>query len=99
MYKGYYSTKTPYKSPSPTLVLPLPPTGFELVCAQVVARHGCRALEGRKYDKLTMELWLQAKQEQALTELGQQFGNDLQYVIAINDKLGFVTDAYFLFSF
>ncbi|CAF2476800.1 unnamed protein product [Rotaria sp. Silwood2] len=87
-YKKYYSTKTPYKSPSSTLVLPLPPTGFELVCTQVLARHGCRALEGRKYDKLTMALWTQAKEEQALTEYGQQFGEDLQYFISINDKLG-----------
>ncbi|CAF0945736.1 unnamed protein product [Rotaria sordida] len=87
-HKTYYSTKTPYKSPSSTLALPLPPIGFELVCTQIIARHGCRALEGRKYDKLTMALWTQAKNEQALTKFGQKFGEDLQYFIAINDKLG-----------
>jgi hypothetical protein len=89
-HKGYYSSKTPYKPPPSTLVLPSPPMGFEIVCTQMVARHGCRALEGRKYDKLTMALWTQAKEEDALTEYGQQFGEDLQQFIAINDKLGFV---------
>jgi hypothetical protein len=89
-HKTYYSTKTPYKPPPSTLVLPLPPTGFELVCAQLVARHGSRALEGRKYDKLTMALWKQAKDEDALTEYGEKFGDDLRYFIAVNDKLGFV---------
>jgi len=88
--KSYYSTKTPYKPPHSTLALPLPPGGFELVCTQIVARHGCRALEGRKYDKLTMELWTQAKEEEALTEYGHKFGEDLRYFININDKLGFV---------
>jgi hypothetical protein len=89
-HKAYYSSKTPYKPPSSTLVLSLPPTGFELVCAQIVARHGCRALEGRKYDRLTMDLWTHAKEEGALTKLGEQFGEDLQYFIDVNDKLGFV---------
>jgi hypothetical protein len=88
--KAYYSTKTPYKPPLSTLILPLPPTGFELVCTQIVARHGCRTLEGQKYDKLTMALWTQAKDEDALTEYGHQLGEDLQYFIAVNNKLGFV---------
>jgi hypothetical protein len=88
--KKYYSTKTPYKPPSSTLNLPVPPTGFELVCTQIVARHGCRALEGRKYDKLVMALWTQAKEEEALTEYGNQFREDLRYFIDVNDKLGFV---------
>ncbi|CAF0907595.1 unnamed protein product [Adineta steineri] len=81
-----YSTKTPYNPPLCELVSP--PPEFELVCTQLVARHGCRTLEGRKYDKLTMELWTLAKKEEALTEYGEQFGNDLQYFIDVNDKLG-----------
>ncbi|CAF4587312.1 unnamed protein product [Rotaria socialis] len=87
-HKKYYSTKTPYKSPSPTVFLPPPPTGFELVCVQIVARHGSRALEGRKYDRLTTELWKQAKEEKTLTKYGEKFGDDLQHFIAANDKLG-----------
>ncbi len=89
-HKAYYTTKTPYKPPPSTLVLPSPPVGFELVCTQIVARHGCRALEGRKYDKLTMALWTQAKEEVALTESGQQFGEDLQDFIDVNNEIGFV---------
>jgi hypothetical protein len=88
--KRHYSTKTPYKSPPSTLALPLPPAGFEIVCTQIIARHGCRALEGRKYDTLTMALWTQAKEEDALTECGHKFGEDLRYFININDRLGFV---------
>jgi hypothetical protein len=89
-YKARYSSKTPYKPPSSVSALPPAPPGFELICTQIVARHGCRALEGRKYDKLTMALWTQAKEEGALTELGQKFGEDLRYFIFVNDKLGFV---------
>ncbi|UJR33520.1 hypothetical protein I4U23_020965 [Adineta vaga] len=85
---AFYSTKTPYKPPSSELIIPIPPADYELVCAQIVARHGSRALEGRKYDRLTMSLWLQAKEENALTELGRQFGNDLRYFIDINDQIG-----------
>ena len=88
--KAYYASKTPYKPPASTFVLPSPPSNFELVCVQIVARHGCRALEGRKYDRLTKELWTQAKEEDALTEFGEQFGEDLQEFISVNDKLGFV---------
>jgi hypothetical protein len=89
-HKACYSSKSTYKPPSSALVLPSPPSGFELVCTQMIARHGSRALEGRKYDKLTMALWTQAKQEGALTEFGQKFGEDLRYFISVNDKLGFV---------
>ena len=88
--KAYYASKTPYKPPPSTLVLPSPPSEFELVCAQVVARHGCRALEGRKYDRLTSELWRHAKEDDALTECGERFGEDLRHFISVNDELGFV---------
>ena len=88
--KAFYSSKTPYKPPASSLDLPAPPPGYEVVCAQILARHGCRALEGRKYDKLTMDLWTLAKDENALTEYGQQFGDDLQAFIRLNDRIGFV---------
>lgn len=88
--RAYYSTKTPYKSPSKSFDLPLAPLGFEIVCTQIVARHGCRALEGRKYDELTLALWQKAEKEDELTEFGYQFGKDLQYFISINDRIGFV---------
>lgn len=87
---AFYSTKTPYKPPSATLALPPPPPEYDLVCAQIFTRHGSRALEGRKYDTLTKALWIQAKEEDALTELGRQFGEDLQYFVDINDQIGFV---------
>ncbi|CAF1444082.1 unnamed protein product [Adineta steineri] len=86
--KSNYAYKTPYASPSPSLNLPLPPEGYELVCAQMVTRHGCRALRVLDFDSLTMKLWTQAKDEDALEEAGQQFGEDLQHLIAINDQIG-----------
>lgn len=66
------------------------PDGFEHVCTQLVARHGSRALEGRKYDQLTMALWEQGKIDGATTELGDLFGEDLKEYIRINDHVGFV---------
>ena len=89
-HTAFYSTKTPYKPPSSTLNLPPPPPEYDLVCAQIFTRHGSRALEGRKYDTLTKKLWIQAKEDNALTELGRQFGEDLQYFVDVNDQIGFV---------
>ena len=80
----------PYDPPSTTLVLPLPPTGFEQVCTQIVARHGCTTLLSRKLDITVMTLWKKAKEDDALTEHGEQFGEDLRYFSAVMDKLGFV---------
>ena len=89
-HKTYYSTRTPYKSPSSTLVLLSPPIGFELVCTQIFARHGCRTMKGRHAHKLTMALWTQAKEEDALTEFGQQLKEELRHFVAVNEKLGCV---------
>lgn len=93
--RGFYSTKTPYQPPPASLVLPLPPSGYEHVCTQLVARHGCRALEGRKYDQLTMALWEQAKLDGALTSLGDLFGEELKKFIDVNDRVGCVTSRPF----
>lgn len=89
-HKGFYSTKTPYQPPVSSLILPLPPAEYEHVCTQLIARHGCRALEGRKYDQLTMALWEQAKIDGALTPLGDLFGEELKTFIDVNDRVGYV---------
>jgi len=87
-HQRFYSTKTPYQAPSSSLILPLAPSGYEHICTQLVARHGCRALEGRKYDQLIMALWEQAKIDGALTPLGDIFGEELKKFIEVNDQVG-----------
>ena len=90
--RAFYSTKTPYQPPPYSLSLPIPPSGYEHVCTQLVARHGCRALEGRKYDQLTMALWEQAKLDGGVTEFGELFAEDLQNFITVNDQIGYVNN-------
>lgn len=98
-HQRFYSTKTPYQAPLLPLILSSAPSGYEHVCTQLVARHGCRALEGKKYDQLTMALWEQAKIDGALTPLGDIFGEELKKFIEVNDQVGCVTLTRLLTSF
>lgn len=88
--RSFYSSKTPYQPPPSTMYLQSPPIGFELICTQLLARHGSRSLEGTKYDYLSKALWEKAKLEGSLTALGEQFGEDLENFIKINDIIGLI---------
>ncbi|CAF1140326.1 unnamed protein product [Adineta ricciae] len=84
-HRSYYGTKAPYKVPVSSSHVP---KEFELVCSQMIVRHGCRTLKTVDFDRLTMMLWNQAKNENALTDYGRQFGEDIQDFMTITDRIG-----------
>lgn len=65
------------------------PAGYEPVHVEHIARHGSRFLSSKKYDDLLYQLWEQAKSDDALTELGEQLGPDLETIIAVHDEQGY----------
>ncbi|WP_445117071.1 histidine-type phosphatase [Acinetobacter sp. WZC-1] len=84
----YFQTKTPYQPQQQLDSYEVAPTGFHPVFMQLVARHGSRGLSSMKYDLALYNLWLQAKQENALTPLGEQLGADLEAMMKANILLG-----------
>lgn len=65
------------------------PAGYEPVLIEHVGRHGSRFLSSKKYDDLLYQLWQQAEADDALTELGEQLGPDLETIIAVHDEQGY----------
>jgi hypothetical protein len=87
--KSNYTSKTPYAPAQDMATYQRPPKGFTPVFTQHVARHGSRGLSSRKYDDLTLQIWTAAKEQGALTPLGQQLGPHAQAIMAANEALGY----------
>lgn len=85
----YYQTKTPYQPQQTLNDYQQPPTGFNPVFTEMVARHGSRGLSSMKYDLALYNLWKQAKAENALTPLGETLGADLEKMMKANILLGY----------
>jgi len=84
----YYSTKTPYKSPSKDYVLSSPPAGYKPICVQLLARHGSRTLTKHAYDCLTIQIWQLAKEKDMLTPFGEELKNDTELFMKENKRVG-----------
>lgn len=84
----YYQTKTPYQPMQALTQYSNTPQGFNPVFTEMVARHGSRGLSSMKYDLALYNLWMQAKSENALTTLGEQFGKDVEKMMQVNILLG-----------
>nr|WP_174505981.1 histidine-type phosphatase [Acinetobacter sp. Marseille-Q1620] len=85
----YLQTKTPYLPQQKLDTYESIPNGFNPVFTELVARHGSRGLSSMKYDLALYNLWLQAKQENALTALGEKLGADLEAMMKANILLGY----------
>lgn len=85
----FYQTKTPYQPQQNIATYEKAPTGFNVIFTESVARHGSRGLSSLKYDLALYNLWLKAKEDGALTNLGEQLGPDLQKMMAVNTLLGY----------
>lgn len=86
---GFYASKTPYQPKQDAAKYEAVPEGFNTVMIQHVARHGSRGLSSPDDDDLSLQLWQQAKQENALTTKGEQFGELLVRFRAASQKLGY----------
>ncbi|WP_421847583.1 histidine-type phosphatase [Marinomonas sp.] len=65
------------------------PASFTLVYTELVARHGSRALSSPKYDDISLKIWQAAKQQNALTPLGERLGAEIERLMAANVKMGY----------
>lgn len=86
---GFYASKTPYQPKQDAANYEAVPAGFNAVMIQHVARHGSRGLSSPDDDDLSLQLWQKAKQEQALTAKGEQFGELLLRFREASKKLGY----------
>ncbi len=87
--RGSYTSKEPYAPrQDPASVEPVP-DGFELISVQHVARHGSRALSSADDDDLMLQLWRVARQEGALTPLGETLGPVLEDIRRVHARVGY----------
>ena len=86
---GFYTSKEPYAPrQDPDDYQPVP-AGFTVVSVQHVARHGSRALSSPDDDDLMRQLWEAARDEGALTSLGEGLGLVLDDVIRVHAQVGY----------
>lgn len=85
---GHYTTKTPYQAPERLDVEPVP-DGFRPLMVQHVARHGSRPLSSADDDDLSYQIWQQARDEGALTPLGEMLGPVLEEILAVHARIGY----------
>ena len=85
----YLQTKQPYQAQQKLASYEALPNGYNVVFTELVARHGSRGLSSIKYDLALYNMWLKAKQENALTPLGEKLGADLEAMMKANILLGY----------
>ncbi len=86
---GFYTSKEPYAPRQLPGSFTPPPEGFELVMVQHVARHGSRALSSPDDDDLIWQLWTEARDEGALTPLGDLLGPVLEDILRVHAEVGY----------
>lgn len=88
----FYQTKTPYAPQQASASYEPPPAGYKAVYTQMLARHGSRGLSSFKTELALYNLWLAAKQVNALMPLAEQLGADLEAMMQANALLGYGVD-------
>jgi hypothetical protein len=83
----HISTLTPYPEPKASELKA--PDGFEPVFAELVARHGARALTDGELLGDTIAKWEEARDADALTAAGERFGPAAKALQAAMRKVGF----------
>lgn len=83
-----FSTKTPYRVPSPDHILSSPPTGYKPIGVQLLARHGSRTLTTQDFDQQALKTWQHAHQLNMLTPLGEELPADIDRYMAANNHVG-----------
>ncbi len=86
---GHYTSKQPYVPRQTPDTYTSAPEGFAITAVQHAARHGSRGLSSADDDDLMYQLWQQARQENALTPLGELLGPVLEDVMQVHAVLGY----------
>ncbi|TVR60031.1 MAG: histidine-type phosphatase [Gemmatimonadales bacterium] len=86
---GFFTSKAPYNPHQSPDAYEAVPEGFTVVSIQHVARHGSRTLSSADDDDLMAQVWAAARDEGALTPLGQRLGPVLDEVIRVHTEVGY----------
>uniref|UniRef100_A6VRM7 Multiple inositol polyphosphate phosphatase 1 n=1 Tax=Marinomonas sp. (strain MWYL1) TaxID=400668 RepID=A6VRM7_MARMS len=84
-----YGTKSVYVPQDSVNNYSTVPASYILVYTELVARHGSRALSSPKYDDISLKIWQAAKEQNALTPLGEHLGAEIERLMAANVKMGY----------
>jgi len=84
-----YATKAVYEPAASADSYSVPPQGYQLVFAELLARHGSRGLTSPKYDHVSLAIWQKARSLNALTAEGEALGAEIQRMMDANKKLGY----------
>lgn len=84
-----YGTKSVYVPQDSVENYSTVPASYTLVYTELVARHGSRALSSPKYDDISLKIWQAAKEQDALTPLGERLGAEIERLMAANVKMGY----------
>lgn len=84
-----YGTKSVYVPQDSVENYSTVPASYTLVYTELVARHGSRALSSPKYDDISLKIWQAAKEQNALTPLGERLGAEIERLMAANVKMGY----------
>lgn len=85
----HVTSKTPYQPQQSWQEYAAVPAGYRAVMLQHVARHGSRGLSSPDDDDLILQLWRQAQQENALTELGEKLGPAVETIYQWHQRNGY----------
>lgn len=85
---AHLTSKTPYPVPPGSDYSPAP-DGFKYLVLQHVARHGSRGLSSPDDDDLSLQLWHKAREQGALTPLGEQLGPLVERVMVLHQRSGY----------
>lgn len=86
---GFFTSKEPYAPRQSPEQYEAVPEGFSVVSIQHVARHGSRTLSSPDDDDLMGQLWQAARDEGALTPLGELLGPVLDEVLRVHGEVGY----------
>lgn len=86
---GFYTSKEPYSPRQSPDTYEAVPEGFSVVSIQHVGRHGSRTLSSPDDDDLMIQLWEAARNEGALTPLGELLGPELEELQRVHNEVGY----------
>lgn len=84
----HYANQTPYGDPASTSIR-TPPSGYELMFLETVARHGSRSQTSNDGEQRALAVWSAASRKGALTTAGKLFDDDLKAFQAAEESIGY----------
>lgn len=88
-HEDFITSKTTYQPQQHWESYSKPPHGYRIAMVQHLARHGSRGLSSADDDDLMLQLWHQAREEGALTPLGETLGPEIERLSAVQQRIGY----------